>query len=80
MHVQCMHDFSRVVSNRFCATVHLSFFISKQSIIKQLLNEAFVIFGTIKVQVSYQPSRRPRLITLTETLISISGFLALRKA
>ena len=47
-----MYDFSRVVSNRFRATVHLSLFISKQSIIKQLLDEAFVIFEIIKVQVS----------------------------
>ena len=38
--------------------------------IKKLLNEVFVISGIIKVEVKCnQPSRRPRLITLTETLI-----------
>ena len=38
--------------------------------IEQLLDEVFVISGIIKVEVKcYQPSRRPRLITLTETLI-----------
>ena len=38
--------------------------------IKKLLNEVFVISGIIKVEVKYnQPSRRPRLITLTRTLI-----------
>ena len=47
-----MHDFSREMSNRFRATVHLSLFISKQTIIKQLLDEAFVIFGITKVEVS----------------------------
>ena len=38
--------------------------------IKKLLNEVFVISGKIKVEVKCnQPSRRPRLITLTRTLI-----------
>ena len=38
--------------------------------IKKLLNEVFVISGIIKVEVKCnQPSRRPRLITLTRTLI-----------
>ena len=38
--------------------------------IKKLLNEVFVISGIIKVEVKCnQPSRRPRLITFTETLI-----------
>ena len=38
--------------------------------IEQLLDEVFVISGIIKVEVKCnQPSRRPRLITLTETLI-----------
>ena len=38
--------------------------------IKKLLNEVFVISGIIKVEVKCnQPSRRPRLITLTTTLI-----------
>ena len=37
---------------------------------KQLLDEVFVISGIIKVEVSViSRSRRPRLITLTETLI-----------
>ena len=37
---------------------------------KQLLDEVFVIFGIIKVEVSViSRSRRLRLITLTETLI-----------
>ena len=38
---------------------------------KQLLDEVFVMSGIIKVVVSVtdQPSRRPRLITLTKTLI-----------
>ena len=38
---------------------------------KQLLDKVFVISGIIKVDLSVimQPSRRPRLITLTETLI-----------
>ena len=38
---------------------------------KQLLDEVFVISGIIKVDLSVimQPSGRPRLITLTETLI-----------
>ena len=38
---------------------------------KQLLEEVFVISAVIKVDLSVimQPSRRPRLITLTETLI-----------
>ena len=36
----------------------------------KLLNEVFVISGIIKVEVKCnQPSRRPRLITLTRTLI-----------
>ena len=38
--------------------------------IKKLLNEVFVISGIIKAEVKCnQPSRRPRLITLTTTLI-----------
>ena len=38
--------------------------------IEKLLNEVFVISGIIKVEVKCnQPSRRPRLITLTRTLI-----------
>ena len=38
--------------------------------IEQLLDEVFVISGIIKVEVKCnQPSRRPRLITLTRTLI-----------
>ena len=40
--------------------------------IKKLLNEVFVISGIIKCKVEVkcnQPSRRPRLITLTRTLI-----------
>ena len=38
--------------------------------IKQLLGEVFVISGIIKVEVSViSRSRRPRPITLTETLI-----------
>ena len=38
--------------------------------IKKLLNEVFVISGIIKVEVKCnQPSRRPRLVTLTRTLI-----------
>ena len=38
--------------------------------IKKLLNEVFVISGIIKVEVKCnQPSLRPRLITLTRTLI-----------
>ena len=37
---------------------------------KPLLDEFFVISGIIKVAVEcFQPSRKPRLITLTETLI-----------
>ena len=45
--------------------MRLSLFSSKQGIIKQLLDEVFVIPGIIKVEVSV----RLRLIKLTETLI-----------
>ena len=52
---------------------------------EQLLNEVFEISGIIKVEVSvisraegrgkcYQPSRRPRLITLTDSTMSMSAF------
>ena len=36
-----MHDFSRVVSNRFCATVHLSFFYFKTKYNKTIIEWGF---------------------------------------
>ena len=52
------------------AIMRLSLFSSKQCIIKQLLDSAFVISGMIRVEVSViSRSRRLRLITLTSTLI-----------
>ena len=52
------------------AIMCLSLFSSKQCIIKQLLDEVFVISGIIKVSVSViSLCLRLRLITLTSTLI-----------
>ena len=52
------------------AIMRLSLLSSKQCIIKQLLDSAFVISGIIKVSVSViSLSLRLRLITLTSTLI-----------
>ena len=45
-------------------------YVEQRLIINILLDEVFVISGLIKAEVKrHQPSRRPRLITLTETLI-----------
>ena len=63
--------FPRARSNEFRETVYLSLFISKQCIIKQLLDSDFVISGMIKVSEikCYQPQPSARLITVTSTLI-----------
>ena len=53
---------------RYCAKLLLVWL--KATYFNQLLDEAFVISGIIKVEVSVMSrSRRLRLITLTETLI-----------
>ena len=46
------------MSNRFRATVYLSLFISKQCIIKQLLDSVFVISGIIKRNLDFLETER----------------------
>ena len=58
------------MSDRFRAMVYLSLFISKQCIIKKIIRFGFCdIRNNQGLGKRYQPSRMPRLITLSDTLI-----------